>query len=80
MGEEGNVVYELAKEKNLLQRSIDALGYYNIIRSDGQVIPIELSTKLVDLAMEIYGDEKYYEEKRTYHGSFGNFFTEKYIV
>lgn len=77
MGEKGNVIYELASDKSLLERSIDVLGYYKIIRSDGQVIPSELSTKLVDLAMEIYGDEKYLQEKRMYHGSFGNFFAEK---
>lgn len=77
MGEKGNVIYELASDKSLLERSVDVLGYYKIIRSDGQVIPSELSTKLVDLAMEIYGDEKYHQEKRMYHGSFGNFFAEK---
>lgn len=77
MGEKGNVIYELAKDKNLLERSVDVLGYYKIIQSDGQEIPSELSTKLVDVAMEIYDDEKHDEEKRTYHGSFGNFFAEK---
>lgn len=77
MGEKGNVIYELASDKSLLERSVDVLGYYKIIRSDGQVIPSELSTKLVDLAMEIYGDEKYNQEKRMYHGSFGNFFADK---
>lgn len=77
MGEKGNVVYELAEGKNLLERSIDVLGYYKMIQSDGQVIPSELSTKLVDLAMEIYGDEKYDQEKRMFNGSFGNFFAEK---
>lgn len=77
MGEKGNVVYELAKDKNLLERSIDVLGYYTFIQSDGQVIPSDLSKKLVDLAMEIYDDDKYAQEKRAYNGSFGNFFAEK---
>lgn len=79
LGEKGNVVYELAKDKNLLERSIDTHGYYTIVQSDGQVIPKELSTKLVDLAFGIYFDEKFEQEKRSYHGSLGNFFAEKWL-
>lgn len=77
LGEKGNVVHELAKGKDLLKRSIDIIGFYTLIRSDGQKIPSDLSTKLVDLAFEIYGDKKFDEEKQRYHGSFGNFFAEK---
>lgn len=81
MGEKGNVVYELAKDKNLLETSIELkiLGIYTIVQSDGQVISSELSKKLVELAMEIYEDEKFDQEKSTYHGSFGNFFAEKSV-
>lgn len=65
MGEKENVVYELAKDKNILERSIGVPEYYTIIQSDGQMISSKLSTKLVDLAMELYGDSKFVEEKRT---------------
>lgn len=77
MGEKGNVVYELAKDKDLLATTQAFQGYYNSVRSDGQQIPIDLSTKIIDFGMDIYKGEKYDEEKSNYHGSFGNFFTEK---
>lgn len=75
MGEKGNVSFELAKGKNLLETTVKELGIYNLIRSDGEQIPKELATKLIDLSFEIYNDES--EEKANYKGSLGNYFAEK---
>lgn len=75
MGEKGNVSYDLAKGKNLLETSVVNLGIYNLIRSDGQQLPSELATKFMELCFAIYTDES--EEKLTYKGSLGNFFAEK---
>lgn len=75
MGEVGNVSFELAKGKNLLETSVKKLGIYNLFRSDGEQIPQELATKLIDLSFEIYNDES--EERANYNGSLGNYFAEK---
>lgn len=77
MGEVGNVVYEMAKDKNLLATGTEALGYYNFIRSNGDKVPHELAVKLFDLSMEIERGEKYDAEMLNYKGSMGNFFVEK---
>lgn len=77
MGERGNVVHELAKDKNLLATSIDLQGYYNFVRSDGEQISKDLSTKILEMAMDIYRGDKYAEEKKIFRGSLGNFVAEK---
>lgn len=74
-GEKGNVCFELAKGKNLLQRGVEKLGISNLIRSNGEQIPSELATKLIDLSLEILNDES--EERLNYKGPLGNFFAEK---
>lgn len=76
-GEKGNVVYEMAKDKNLLVHSTKEIGDDQLIRSNGEIIPMELSKKLTTLTFDIYGGEHYDEERINYDGSFGNFCTEK---
>lgn len=78
MGEKGNVVFELAKDKNVLASGVDdANGYYNLVRSDGEKIPRELCEKIIEMGLNIYRSDKYDEEKPNYHGSMGNFIAEK---
>lgn len=77
MGEKGNVVHELAKDKYLLETSVAIQGYYNLVQSDGQRIPEELSTKIIEMGLDIYRGDKYAEEKKNYNGSLGNFIAEK---
>ena len=74
-GEKNNVVFELAKDADLLVTS----GEYNFefVRSNGEKIPSEISEKLSKIAWDIYGGDDYVELQKTYHGSRGNFFAEK---
>lgn len=78
-GEKGNVVYEMAKDKNLLAGNKDSKGLAepNYVRSNGEVIPSEISDKLSGLFGKIYGGDEFDEEQNNYHGSTGNFFAEK---
>lgn len=77
-GEKGNVVYDLAKEKNLLSSSSSDYTSFNFIRSNGEEIPKNIANKLTSLYYKYIFEREYDEEKRKYKGSIGNFFTEKY--
>lgn len=74
-GEEGNVVYNMAKDKNLLSPNIPTFTNFNFIRSNGEQIPKMKADKMSTLVMEIING--FEEEKRQYNGSLGNFFAEK---
>lgn len=77
-GEKNNAVYELAKHTDLLARSGDLEApKQNFIRSNGEEIPIEISTKLFKLFADIYEGEAFIEQTKSYHGSRGNFWAEK---
>lgn len=76
-GEKGNVVYDLAKDKNLLSASHTDYTSFNLIRSNGEQIPKSIGDKLTKLYLEIIFDERYDVEKREYNGSLGNFFSNK---
>lgn len=76
-GEKDNVVYEMAKDKNLLAGGSEFVMLENFIRSNGEKLPDELTAKIASLAFEIYEGDSYDDEKTAYHGSLGNFFAEK---
>lgn len=76
-GEKGNVVYEMAKDKNLLSSNIPTFKTYNFVRSNGEEIPPKTSEKLTKLAMGILDRDDHKAEKRAYHGSLGNYFAQK---
>lgn len=75
-GEKGNVVYEMAKDKNVLEHAASKpRDIY--IRSNGEVVPTTLSDKVFALAYEIYDGVKYQKERDSFQGSFANFFAQK---
>lgn len=76
-GEKNNVVYEMAKDKNVLDGSNELGLHDELIRSDGEALPVELGQNLSNLAFNIYEGEDYETEKESYDGSFGNFFAKK---
>lgn len=79
-GERGNVIYELTKDKNVLNRRSELkFQQPNHIRSNGDEISSELSKKFIKLAHEIYDGDSYEEEKIAFRGSVGNFFAKKYV-
>lgn len=78
-GEVDNVVYELAKGKDLLDSSSPNYTSFNMLLSDGTEIPKELADQITAMAFEIIDGDKYTEEKRTYSGSLGSFFAEKCV-
>ncbi|XP_031639336.1 spermine oxidase-like [Contarinia nasturtii] len=76
-GETGNVVYEMAKDKNLLAHSTEESRGNRYVRSNGEEIPMELCKKITALIMDIMGD--HYEEERKSYGSSGNFYAAKFM-
>lgn len=79
-GENGNVIYEMAKGKDLLSSDIPTYKTYNFIRSNGEVIPEKVSDRLTKLAMGILDRGEHREEKLAYHGSLGNYFAQKWVL
>lgn len=75
-GEKGNVVHEMAKEKNVLAHNIEDSYITSFVRSDGEEIPNELSKKLDELNEHIY-EPKNKEEKFSHECSYGNYFAKK---
>lgn len=78
-GEKGNVIYEMAKDKNLLSSNVPTYRTYNFVRSNGDVIPPKTCERLTKLAMGILDREDHKAEKRAYHGSLGNYFAQKLV-
>lgn len=74
-GEKGNVVYDMAKDKNLLAPSVPTLKRFNFIRSNGEQIPQDMDEKLSSIYFQV--QDGFEEEKINYNGSYGNFFAEK---
>lgn len=74
-GEKNNVVYEMAKDKNLLEHSTEKELRLKFIRSNGGADPNELTKKILDFGMKIVMGEE--DEMAAYHGSIGNYFAEK---
>ncbi|XP_037036759.1 spermine oxidase-like [Bradysia coprophila] len=75
-GEVGNVVYEMAKGKDLLSTHVVDVSVGNLFRSNGEAIPKEIASKLNAVGHGI--DSGFSEEQIVYNGSMGNFFADKY--
>lgn len=69
------MVFELAKDKDLLSSNSPNYLTFQLIQSDGTVIPQDVSNKLTSLGFAI--TETNEEQKRLYDGSLGNYFMEK---
>lgn len=76
-GEVGNVVYELAKDKNVLSSDVPRYDHFNFVRSNGEIIPEEISRKLVALSSDILNRNDKRMEKCEYNGSLGNYFASR---
>lgn len=75
-----NVVYKMAKGKDLLSPATFQWEEYDFLRSNGEMIPQSKSKKLCDLAFSIYDADEgspLEEEKKAFKGSFGTFFSRK---
>lgn len=66
----------MAKGKNLLSSNLPQYTSFQMIRSDGSIVPKALSDKLTSLAIRII--EENVNEKANYKGSLGNYFMEKW--
>lgn len=76
-GEGGNVVYEMAKDKNVLSSDMPRYDSFNFVRSNGEIIPEKTSRKLVALSASILNRHDKQKEKRAYNGSLGNYFASR---
>lgn len=74
-GEKGNVVWDLAKDHNLLEPMSVKFDQWTISNSNGTVLPLEESQRLLKLGDEIMD----MEDLGLHQGSIGNFFMEKYV-
>ncbi|XP_001849990.2 peroxisomal N(1)-acetyl-spermine/spermidine oxidase [Culex quinquefasciatus] len=72
-GEKNNVVYEMAGPLGLLEPSVVAAGNV-IIRSNGELVPQELTDRLMEVAFGIME----LEEIKTYQGTLGKFVTDRF--
>lgn len=72
-----NAIYELAKGKDVIDETFEIPLRFNMYRTDGEQIPIELATKLLRMCYSIYTGDEHKEEKATYYGSLGSFFANK---
>lgn len=76
-GEEGNCVYELARDKNLLSSCKFKWEIFDFMRTNGEAIPQSISHKLSHLGLHIYESSDFTAEALAYNGSMGNFFADK---
>lgn len=74
-GEKGNVVYDLAKDHNLLEPITTKYDLYTISNSNGTVLSVEKSQSMFQIAKEILE----MNEMSSYQGSVGNFFMQKFV-
>lgn len=74
-GETDNVVFELARNKGLLESNGARYTNFQLIRSDGSIVHRHLSDKLSTLANQIVDENE--RDKSLFQGSLGNYFAEK---
>ncbi|RZC34913.1 Amino oxidase and/or NAD binding 8 domain containing protein [Asbolus verrucosus] len=70
-GEEGNVVYEMVKDLNLLSPSQNNYSDFTYYLSNGTVIDKAITNHLVKIADDVFEDE---EAARKTEGTFGDYF------
>lgn len=76
-GEVGNVIYEMAKNLDLLQTTKGPSDGFEYRYSNGETADKSLTSKLEKLALEIADDAEAYKK---YEGSFGNFIIGRFYI
>lgn len=76
-GEDGNVVYDMAKDKNVLSSNIPRYDSFSFVRSNGELISDKISAKLLALSQTILNRNDMRKQKREYNGSLGNYFASR---
>lgn len=76
-GEEGNVVFELANDKNVLSSDAPRYENFNFVRSDGSAVPEAISDRLMSFGFQTFDSNDKVDEKRAYNGSLGNYFAKE---
>ncbi|KAL5280242.1 hypothetical protein ACFFRR_004299 [Megaselia abdita] len=76
-GEKNNVVYEMVKDKNLLDKSKTAFGSHLLIRSSSEVVSKENSEKLREIIDSCFEDEK--ELLKSYNDSLGAYVRDYFL-
>lgn len=72
-GEDGNIVYEMVKDLNLLSPSPHMFENMTFYSPDGSVVNKQLTDKLCNIVNEIFGNEG----ASISHDSFGDYLTKK---
>lgn len=67
----------MAKDKNILASNVPRYENFNFVRSNGELIPEEITRKLVALSANILNRNDKRKEKREYNGSLGNYFASR---
>lgn len=76
-GEENNVVYDLVRDKNLLDSTGGVYYDYKCIRSNGEVVPDDITDKLKEIMDKAYDDKD--ELLKNYNGSLGAYYKEFFV-
>lgn len=76
-GEKDNAVFGLANQHNLLQDNEVHYQTFNMIQSNGILVPQATSDDLMGLAMKLL--ICYEDEMKVYQGSLGDFIVEKWV-
>uniref|UniRef100_T1H025 Amine oxidase domain-containing protein n=1 Tax=Megaselia scalaris TaxID=36166 RepID=T1H025_MEGSC len=71
-GEENNVVYELVRDKNVLDSTGSVYYDYKCIRSNGDVVPDDVTEKLKEILDKAYEDKD--DLLKNYNGSLGTYY------
>ncbi|XP_055838192.1 spermine oxidase-like [Episyrphus balteatus] len=70
-GEKDNIVFELANKHNLLESTGDVYQNYECIRSNGEILPEEVTQRLMGIVHEGLGTHK--SDLKEYNGSLGSY-------
>lgn len=76
-GEQNNVVNEMVRDKNLLEKSKNAMDDMLLIRSDSEIVPAEISKQLKEIIENCYEDEDVL--LKSYNGSLGAYFKDYFF-
>lgn len=68
------MVYEMAKDKNLLASSVLRWDEYDFVWSNGDPVPESVSRRMTNLCFDISESFDKHDEKAKFDGSIGNHF------
>lgn len=77
-GQENNAVYDLVKDKDLLEHSGDEYYSFKLIRSNGEVVSDEVTKKLKEITKKI--EEEGPTKINSYDGSLGAYNREQFLT